>query len=179
MKLALPRLAVFVALIASVTPTRPAASQELQQTVEAETFFFDEPAWVLAFRPALGYSPDNGFFPQMAVGLGYDFPNHFYVGGNLATRFTYPGFVRLEARVGVFYRDADFAFGTGVSPGIMYIPYPRQFGFLLTWGLDARYRITQNHYLTLFGELDLLFDKLGFRSNTWQVSGGLGWTILF
>ena len=168
---------VFLA-IASGTP-RKGNAQDLRETVDSWSFFDDEPGWLLGLRPAVGYDPDWGAFPQLGVRVAYEFADHILLGGDLVGRFTFPYHIRFGPRLGVFYRGADVAFGTGTTPGLMGIFETGEFGAVLTWGIEGRVRLDRHNFLALYVEVDLLYQILGFRRTRWFVSGGLGWTHTF
>lgn len=175
------RLAWMAALVGGITAlgSTRIRSQDLVETVEFDTFFSDEPAWIFGIRPAIGYDHEEEWFPQIGVVLGHVSWEHLYFGGHLGFRLTTPVHLRTGLRSGVFFRSSNASFGTGVSMGFVAIPDRHLFGLVPTWGFEGRLRLKGNHYMTLFVEADLLFDSFGFEETDAILSGGLGWSMTF
>jgi hypothetical protein len=158
----------------------PADTQDMTQRLEWETLANRKPAWLFGARASLGWDLEREeAYPGLGVQFGYIGVEHLFVGGTIDSRVTAPHYLRLGLRLGVLFTRAEFAWGFGVSPGLLAIPSPAEAGMSITWGAMARLRLSGPHYLTAHLEADLLYEVLGFRDDRAFLNGGLGWAIVF
>jgi hypothetical protein len=157
-----------------------AGAEEMGERLEWETLANEEPAWLFGARASFGWDLGREeAYPGLGLTLGYVGVEHFYVGGMVDVRLTAPSYVRLAMRLGVLFTRAEFAWGLGVSPGMLVVPERPEAGLSITWGAMARLRLVGAHYLTAHFEADLLYEILGFRETRTLLTSGLGWAIVF
>lgn len=148
-------------------------------SVDRETFFDDDPAWILGLRPALGWGNPGETFPQLGLVVGKAYANHAYLGGYLATRLTSPEHLRAGLRTGAFFRRLRFSVASGTSLGVLGVPRRAEVGVVATWWAEAQYKLSTRHFLTAFAEVDMLYKPLGFHETRTMPSVGLGWSVTF
>lgn len=176
-----PAIPLLSGMLALLCLNGVGVAQDLKVSVDRETFFEDDPAWILSVRGAIGgdMSSRKEVYPILGLVVGYAFGNHFYLGGNTAVRLTRPNHFRFNFQLGVFFRALLLDFVTGVSLGVLTMPAEREVGGVATWGLELRYRVSKHHFLLCYAEADMLFKVLGFRQNRALLSAGLGWSFAF
>ena len=173
------QLSRMIALLLCLVSARQTPAQELHQSIDPVTFFETEPAWVLLVQAGFGHGGRSSFFPLLGVRLGYRFANHAYFGMAVSGRVSQPVHVRVAPRLGVMFEAAQFAFGFGTSLGLFASTRPRELGLDIVWALEARYRINDTHFLSVFAETDLLFERLGFVETRVVPACGVGWSVSF
>jgi len=166
-----------IAIVAS--SARWGSAQELHHTIDPDVFFEDEPVWIVGLRPALGYDPVLGMYPQIGLDFGHAFGDHLYLGLNTAAQLDVQKYMRAGLRVGAFFGDTDITFGTGVSPGVGGFLLTGEWGPVLTWGVESRLRLDHDDFITAYFEVDLHFEALGFWDDRSLMSGGIGWSHAF
>ncbi|MCA9562967.1 MAG: hypothetical protein KC561_05735 [Myxococcales bacterium] len=172
------RLAAFLLILLCLWASR-AAAEDLRETVDADTFFLAEPAWILGLQQGVGYDSES-WFPEEQLSIGYQFASHYLVSMLVGLRPSGREHLQLALKIYVAFLGGEhFSFGMGVTPGVMWRFQPLEFGFCPTWGLSGRYTFDRHHSLTLGFDIDLLFRDLGFRETTQFYTLSLGWLYRF
>ena len=172
-------LATFlVAGAVASTPTM-ASGQDLTHSVDAVTFFDEEERFVLSIVPLVGYEERTGAFPALSVAFGRLFGSHFLLEGVTTARLMPPFHVSMGPRGSVHFGGALLNFSVNTSPMVLVVPETREVGLGFTWGVDLSLRLDSHNALKLQGDIDLIFDELGFDRTRPIYYGGVGWMFSF
>jgi len=152
--------------------------EPMRYTVQSETFFDDDPGWLIGLRPGLGFRGGDAF-ANLGLTFGRLTGQHALVGGQLKGRLDAHGEIHLAARTGLLFRRLRVQLSTGTNLGVLYETRTGDLGLLPTWWLDVRLRVRGRHYLTAFCDIDMRWQTLGFRKDEVIPTTGIGWSYVW